>query len=48
MLAIVGVQEAGGQQAQVGRLGVGKRGWPRRSKGRVSGLRRTWKALVGF
>jgi len=40
-------QEAGGQQAQVGRFsfGVGVRGVPRRSKGRVIGLRRRWKAL---
>lgn len=41
-------QEAGGQQAQVGRFsfGVGVRGVPRRSKGRVIGLRRRWKALL--
>jgi hypothetical protein len=40
-------QEAGGQQAQVGRFSfwVGVRGVPRRSKGRVRGLRRSWKAL---
>jgi len=40
-------QEAGGQQAQVGSLGAGARGVLRRSKGRVMGFRRRWKALVG-
>jgi hypothetical protein len=42
------VQEAGGQQAQVGRFSfaVGVRGVPKRSKGRVRGLRRRWKALL--
>lgn len=43
----VPVQEAGGQQPQVGRscFGGGARGAPKRSNGRVRGLRRRWKAL---
>lgn len=40
-------QEAGGQQAQVGRSWrVGVSGVPKRSNGRVRGLRSRWKALV--
>jgi hypothetical protein len=49
LLALRGeLQEAGGQQAQVGRFSfaVGVRGVPKRSKGRVRGLRRRWKALL--
>jgi hypothetical protein len=48
LLRVVGEQEAGGQQAQVGRFSFwfGVRGVPRRSKGRVRGLRRSWKALL--
>lgn len=38
-------QEAGGQQAQVGSWRAGVKGVPKRSNGKVSGLRRKWKAL---
>lgn len=41
------LQDAGGQQAQVGRrfLAGGENGVPRRSKGNVRGLMRRWKML---
>ena len=40
-------QEAGGQQAQVGSLSAGERGVSKiSSKGRVTGFRRRWKALL--
>lgn len=42
----VAEQEAGGQQAQGGSLRAGLSGVPKRSKGRVRGLRRRWKALL--
>jgi hypothetical protein len=47
---LVEAQEAGGQQAQAGRLsfGVGAKGVPKSSNGYVIGLRRSWKALLGF
>jgi hypothetical protein len=43
---VVWEQEAGGQQAQVGSLRAGLSGEPKNSKGRVSGLRRRWNALL--
>jgi hypothetical protein len=43
---VVWEQEAGGQQAQVGSLRAGLSGVPKNSKGRVSGLRRRWNALL--
>jgi hypothetical protein len=39
-------QEADGQQAQVGSLRAGLSGEPKNSKGRVSGLRSRWNALL--
>jgi hypothetical protein len=49
VVEIVDWQEAGGQQAQVGSLKVGVSGVLKRksSMGRVIGLRRRWKALLG-
>jgi hypothetical protein len=43
---VVWEQEAGGQQAQVGSLRAGLSGELKYSKGRVSGLRRRWNALL--